>query len=105
MAATDDIVATVEEAGLPIAILTAHYGKGHAFADADPPTAAAQTCDEFRQEVDEIVCAFTPEPFYGVGMWYDDFSQTTDDEVRELLRQAREQERREQDEQRLDRAA
>jgi tetratricopeptide (TPR) repeat protein len=41
MAATDDIVATVEEAGLPIAILTAHYGKGHAFADADPPTALA----------------------------------------------------------------
>jgi len=64
------------------------------------PTAAAQTCDEFRHEVDEIVCAFTPEPFYGVGMWYDDFSQTTDEEVRELLRQAREQ-----DEQRLDRAA
>src|SRR5438552_3211679 len=64
------------------------------------PTAAAQTCDEFRHEVDEIVCVFTPEPFYGVGMWYDDFSQTTDEEVRELLRQAREQ-----DEQRLDRAA
>src|SRR5256885_16128119 len=64
------------------------------------PTAAAQTCDEFRHEVDEIVCAFTPEPFYGVGMWYGDFSQTTDEEVRELLRQAREQ-----GEQRLDRAA
>ena len=64
------------------------------------PTAAAQTCDEFRHEVDEIVCVFTPEPFYGVGMWYDDFSQTTDEEVRELLRQAREQ-----DEQRLDQAA
>jgi predicted ATPase/class 3 adenylate cyclase len=41
MAATDDIVATVEEAGLPIAILTAHYGKGQAFAHADPPTALA----------------------------------------------------------------
>ena len=64
------------------------------------PTAAAQTCDEFRHEVDEIVCAFTPEPFYGVGMWYDDFAQTTDEEVRELLRQAREQ-----DEQPLDQAA
>ena len=50
--------------------------------------------------MDEIVCAFTPEPFYGVGMWYDDFSQTTDEEVRELLRQAREQ-----GEQRMDRAA
>jgi putative phosphoribosyl transferase len=35
--------------------------------------------------VDEIVCAVTPEPFYAVGLWYDDFSQTTDDEVRELI--------------------
>jgi putative phosphoribosyl transferase len=35
--------------------------------------------------VDEIVCAATPEPFYAVGLWYEDFSQTTDEEVRELL--------------------
>ena len=38
-----------------------------------------------REKVDDIVCAVTPEPFYGVGLWYEDFSQTTDDEVRELL--------------------
>jgi putative phosphoribosyl transferase len=49
------------------------------------PVSAPQTCDEYRMGVDEIVCAITPEPFYGVGMWYDDFSQTTDEEVRELL--------------------
>ena len=49
------------------------------------PTASAETCDTFRDEVDEIVCAQTPEPFIAVGAWYDDFSQTTDDEVRELL--------------------
>ena len=49
------------------------------------PTAAPSTCDEFKTEVDEIVCAETPQPFYAVGAWYDDFSQTTDDEVRELL--------------------
>jgi predicted phosphoribosyltransferase len=49
------------------------------------PTAAPQTCDEFRHEVDEIVCAITPEPFYGVGMWYQNFSQTTDEEVQDLL--------------------
>lgn len=49
------------------------------------PAAAAETCDEFRAEVDEIVCATTPEPFYAVGLWYDDFSQTTDEEVRDLL--------------------
>lgn len=49
------------------------------------PVAAAETCEEFRAEVDAIVCAATPEPFYGVGMWYEDFSQTTDDEVQVLL--------------------
>ena len=49
------------------------------------PVAAAETCDEFRGLVDDIVCAETPEPFYAVGLWYEDFSQTTDDEVRELL--------------------
>jgi putative phosphoribosyl transferase len=44
--------------------------------------------------VDEIVCAVTPRPFNGVGMWYDDFSQTTDAEVRDLLeRAARERQR------------
>jgi predicted phosphoribosyltransferase len=35
--------------------------------------------------VDEVVCAVTPEPFYAVGLWYHDFSPTTDEEVRELL--------------------
>jgi hypothetical protein len=38
-----------------------------------------------RAEVDEVVCAITPEPFDAVGRWYEDFSQTTDEEVRELL--------------------
>jgi putative phosphoribosyl transferase len=55
------------------------------------PAGSPQTCDEFRDEVDEIVCAITPEPFYAVGLWYDDFSQTTDDEVRELLAAAQQQ--------------
>lgn len=52
------------------------------------PVAAPETCDEFRSEVDAIVCAVTPEPFRGVGLWYDDFSQTTDEEVRDLLARA-----------------
>jgi putative phosphoribosyl transferase len=52
------------------------------------PVSAPSTCDEFRDEVDEIVCVLTPEPFYAVGVWYEDFSQTTDDEVRLLLRRA-----------------
>src|SRR5438094_5411118 len=52
------------------------------------PVSATQTCDEYRMGVDEIICASTPEPFRGVGQWYRDFSQTTDDEVRELLEKA-----------------
>ena len=52
------------------------------------PIAASETCDEFRDEVDDIVCAITPEPFYAVGLWYEDFTQTTDEEVRALLAQA-----------------
>lgn len=53
------------------------------------PVSAPQSCNEYRMGVDEIVCAVTPEPFYGVGQWYRDFSQTTDEEVRELLEQSR----------------
>jgi putative phosphoribosyl transferase len=55
------------------------------------PVAAASTCQEMQREVDRIICAATPEPFYGVGQWYEDFSQTTDQEVRDLLERAAEQ--------------
>ena len=51
------------------------------------PVSAADTCDDLKAEVDRIVCAVTPEPFFGVGMWYEDFTQTTDQEVRDLLDQ------------------
>ena len=53
------------------------------------PVAAPETCEEFRAEVDEVVCAATPRVFCGVGRWYEDFSQTADQEVHELLAQAR----------------
>ena len=49
------------------------------------PTAAPTTCEQFRHEADDCVCDITPEPFYSVGLWYEDFSQTTDDQVRDLL--------------------
>jgi putative phosphoribosyl transferase len=52
------------------------------------PVASDETCDEFRDEVDEIVCAVTPQPFVAVGLWYKDFSQTSDEEVRQLLQAA-----------------
>jgi predicted phosphoribosyltransferase len=55
------------------------------------PVGAAATCAELQEVADAVVCAATPEPFYAVGMWYEDFSQTTDDEVRELLARAAEQ--------------
>jgi predicted phosphoribosyltransferase len=49
------------------------------------PVAAESTCREMQAEADEVVCALTPETFFGVGQFYDDFSQTTDEEVRDLL--------------------
>jgi predicted phosphoribosyltransferase len=56
------------------------------------PIAAPETCEELSAEVDELVCVMTPEPFYAISLWYEDFSPTTDEEVREYLeRSAREQ--------------
>jgi len=52
------------------------------------PVAAPETCDEFRAEVDEIICAETPDLFSAVGQFYEDFSQTTDEEVQDLLARA-----------------
>ena len=49
------------------------------------PTAPAETCEMLRAAADEVVCALTPDPFYAVGLWYRDFSQTSDQEVHELL--------------------
>ena len=56
---------------------------------AAAPVAAREACEELRAEVDEVVCAETPEPFHGVGRWYEDFSQTTDEEVSGLLSKAK----------------
>jgi predicted phosphoribosyltransferase len=53
------------------------------------PTCAPTTFRELREEVDEFVALMTPEPFYGVGQWYADFGQTSDEEVSELLARAR----------------
>lgn len=53
------------------------------------PAAPASVCQEFQGAVEEVVCLITPQPFFGVGAWYRDFSQTTDREVRILLEEAR----------------
>ncbi len=54
------------------------------------PVGAAETCAEMGEEADEAVCARTPDPFYAVGLWYEDFTQTTDEEVHALLQRAAE---------------
>ena len=59
--------------------------KGAARIVVAVPVGAPDTCAEFEREVDETICAITPENFHGVGQFYEDFSQTSDDEVRELL--------------------
>jgi putative phosphoribosyl transferase len=51
------------------------------------PVAGADTCRELRQQVEEVVCLRTPEPFYAIGLWYENFAQTTDEEVCDLLSQ------------------
>lgn len=53
------------------------------------PIAAQAPCEELQSEADEVVCLLTPEPFWAVGLFYQDFTPVKDDEVRELLRQAR----------------
>ena len=52
------------------------------------PVGSPETCAEFEAEVDKVVCAAMPQPFWAVGQWYSDFSQTNDEEVRVLLRRA-----------------
>jgi putative phosphoribosyl transferase len=49
------------------------------------PIAPPETCNRVRKKADEVICALTPDVFYAVGVWYDDFGQTTDDEVVDLL--------------------
>lgn len=52
------------------------------------PLGPLSACDEIELEADELVCLAKPEPFFAVGQWYADFTQTSDDQVRELLEQA-----------------
>lgn len=49
------------------------------------PVSSPEACEALTSIADEVVCAITPRPFFGVGMWYEDFSQTTDTEVLALL--------------------
>ncbi|MFC5523047.1 phosphoribosyltransferase [Polaromonas jejuensis] len=53
------------------------------------PVGAEETCQELRDEADEVICVATPRPFRAVGLWYENFLQSSDDEVRTLLEEAR----------------
>jgi len=55
------------------------------------PVAASETCEQLRRQADDIICSLTPHPFQAVGLWYEDFAQTTDEEVRDLLDRAAEE--------------
>jgi predicted phosphoribosyltransferase len=52
------------------------------------PVGAASSCGELRADADRVICVQTPEPFFAVGQWYEDFTQTTDEQVRLLLARA-----------------
>jgi predicted phosphoribosyltransferase len=52
---------------------------------AAAPVGAPSTCRDLENDADAVLCLYMPEPFYGVGVWYDDFSQTLDREVQDLL--------------------
>jgi putative phosphoribosyl transferase len=52
------------------------------------PVASSEACDEFKSEVDEVICLRTPASFYAVGLWYETFPQLTDEEVRQFLGKA-----------------
>lgn len=70
------------------AAVTALRRQGPARIVVAVPIGAASTCAELQTLADDCLCAFTPEPFRAVGLWYQDFTQTEDDEVAELLARA-----------------
>lgn len=80
----DDGLATGSTMRAAVAALRTH---GPARIVVAAPVGAPSTCEELAAVADEVVCARTPESFSAVGLWYYDFAQTTDDEVRALIRQ------------------
>ena len=53
------------------------------------PVGAVETCRRLKELADDVICAMTPEPFQAVGLWYERFDQTSDEEVIALVRQGR----------------
>lgn len=78
----DDGLATGASMRAAVAALRVQHARAIVVA---VPVASADVCAAFAATVDAVECARTPRPFHAVGFWYDDFSPTTDDEVRALL--------------------
>ncbi|QSJ20181.1 phosphoribosyltransferase [Nostoc sp. UHCC 0702] len=78
----DDGIATSSTIRAAIAVLRSQQAQQIVVA---VPVAPATTCEQLRAEVEEVICLTTPEPMYAIGLWYKDFSQTSDEEVRDLL--------------------
>ncbi len=83
----DDGIAT---GSTMLAAIQAVKSGGAAYVLVATPVAPRSTVSKLRKAADQVLVLSTPEPFHGVGQWYQDFAQTTDDEVRELLRIASE---------------
>jgi erythromycin esterase-like protein/predicted phosphoribosyltransferase len=81
----DDGLATGSTMEAAVAALRAHHPARIVVA---APVAALETCARLRSVADEVVCAQTPEPFNAVGLWYERFDQTSDDEVIDLVKRA-----------------
>lgn len=82
----DDGIATGSTARAALQIARAHGARRVVLA---VPVAPVETVHEMATEADEVVVLETPSPFFAIGPWYDDFSQTTDDEVCRLLEASR----------------
>jgi len=82
----DDGLATGATVRVAIAAIKEHHPKEFIVA---VPVASEAVCEWVGKEVDHIICAETPRPFYAVGLWYKEFSQTSDEEVQTLLRKVR----------------
>src|SRR5579883_656880 len=78
----DDGIATGSTMRAAISVLTPQQPSRLMIA---VPVAPPETCKALSAEVDDVICLLTPDVFYAIGLWYEDFSQTTDEEVRERL--------------------
>lgn len=80
----DDGIATGSTMRAAISVIKPHHPSGVVVAT---PVAPAEVCDQLRCEADDVVCLMTPDSFYAIGPWYEDFAQLTDDDVRAFLHQ------------------